>query len=600
MRRYAKRHAAHIDSQSTVIPNPAQGASETFTATFDNLSAPAGTPVTLAVIGPNLQSILGRTDANGQAIFAYPGIFTGTDLVVAAATVGSQTLVSNQAHITWTAGPHTTFLTLNLSAKSGTVGKSSTLTASLSDLSVSPAIAVSEATLKLALEGNSCTGVTDSKGNATCNLTPTTGGIATLTASFAGTSGLLPATASAGFTVIGPTATPTSLATPTPGPTPLSTPSSTPTLIPTPTQSPTATPSPTQTSTSTATPTPTPTARICVGSTPMPTVPVPTPTPLPGHPVITAIVPGTILVGSSFTIEGRNFTRGSVVNFFVATPTGAINEGPLKIDASSTATKLVVPVPDTVTLGEGFVAVVVINTDESFVGSNPGFALLQGSIAAGLPSITGINSHPLAPTSLDPDYAVDNVETTLLQGNMVTINGNGFDTGHGAAVDVFCACTGGKLPTTFLSPGNPSLKADSISFTLPATTPTGPGSIVVSNAAGGSYSAKSNAVSVPIGARINVTNVTQSGNTLTVDGTGFSTATVINFFANTSIGVQNLGGFGPGGKPNIPLTLINSTRFTFTRPAAALPGLAFVQALNPPFVPFTSSGTDPCGAFPLR
>jgi hypothetical protein len=64
--------------------------------------------------------------------------------------------------------------------------------------------------------------------------------------------------------------------------------------------------------------------------------------------------------------------------------------------------------------------------------------------------------------------------------------------------------------------------------------------------------------------------------------------------------VVNLGGFSPRGKPNIPLTLVNSTRFTLTKPAAAEAGAAFVQALNPPFVPFTSSGNDPCGAFALK
>ena len=212
------------------------------------------------------------------------------------------------------------------------------------------------------------------------------------------------------------------------------------------------------------------------------------------------------------------------------------------------ATKLTVPVPATISLGQGFVSVVVVNTDEVFVPqSNPGFALLQGSAAAGLPSITGLDGDPLAATSLDPDFAVANVETTLLQGSSVIINGNGFDTTHGVAVDVFCACpeTGGKLKTQFLNAGNAGLKPDSITFTLPPTTPTGPGSIIVSNAAGGSYSAKSNAVSVPLGARINVTKVTQSGNTITVEGTGFSTLTVINLF-NTQAGkTVNLGGLNP-------------------------------------------------------
>jgi hypothetical protein len=108
-------------------------------------------------------------------------------------------------------------------------------------------------------------------------------------------------------------------------------------------------------------------------------------------------------------------------------------------------------------------------------------------------------------------------------------------------------------------------------------------------------------VSVPIGAQIIVTSVTQSagGSTITVDGAGFSTLTVINFFNAQSGGVANLGGLGAAG-PKITLTLVNSTRFTFARPTGAVSGPAFVQALNPPFVPFTSSGTDPCAAFPLK
>ena len=255
-----------------------------------------------------------------------------------------------------------------------------------------------------------------------------------------------------------------------------------------------------------------------------------------------------VLAGASFIIKGSGFTKGSEVNFFVSTSTGSVHEATLKPAASSTTTQLTVPVPATISLGQGFVSVVVVNTDQvSFPQSNPGFALLQGSAAAGLPSITGLDGDPLAATSLDPDFAVANVETTLLQGSSVVINGNGFDTAHGVAVDVFCACpeTGGKLKTQFLNAGNPGLKPDSITFTLPPTTPTGPGSIIVSNAAGGSYSAKSNAVSVPLGARINVTKVTQSGSTVTVDGTGFSTLTVINLF-NTQAGkTVNLGGLNP-------------------------------------------------------
>ena len=387
--------------------------------------------------------------------------------------------------------------------------------------------------------------------------------------------------------------------TPKPTRTATSTPRPTPTRTPIPTVIPTHTPVPTHTPTRTPRSTPTPTPRECMATTPVPTVPVPTPTPLPGHPRITS-VQNPVLAGANFIIKGSGFTKGSEINFFVSTPTGAINQGPLKISASSTTTQLVVPVPSTIALGQGFVSVVVVNTDAGFVQSNPGFALLQGSAAAGLPSITGMDGHPLAATSLDPDFAVANVETTLLQGSSVVINGTGFDTVHGAAVDVFCACPGGKLPTTFLAHGNPNLKSNSITFMLPPTTPTGPGSIIVSNAAGGSYSAKSNAVSVPLGARITVTDEVQTGSTLTVDGTGFSTLTVINLFNAHGTTVVNLGGLKPDGTPRIPIKLINSTRFTITLPAGAVAGPAFIEALNPPFLAFTSSGNDPCGAFTLK
>jgi hypothetical protein len=108
---------------------------------------------------------------------------------------------------------------------------------------------------------------------------------------------------------------------------------------------------------------------------------------------------------------------------------------------------------------------------------------------------------------------------------------------------------------------------------------------------------------VPIGARIIVTKVTQIGSTLIVDGAGFSTFkpfTVINFFNSQKGGAVNLGGLKPNGSPKIPLTPVSSTRFTFTVPAGAVPGPSFVQALNPPFVPFTSSSNDPCGAFLLK
>jgi hypothetical protein len=318
-------------------------------------------------------------------------------------------------------------------------------------------------------------------------------------------------------------------------------------------------------------------------------------------PVISSI-PSQILVGDSFTISGSGFTAGSRVNFFVAMATGPVNFGPLKPSAQ-TSTTLTVPVPTSVPLGDGVATVVVVDTDQGPppTQSNPKTTQLFGDPAKGFPNLTAINGVPLAATSTDPSFAVDNVETVVKQGTTVTLDGNGFDTVNGVAVDLFCACPGGKIPTILLKPGNPGLSATVIKITLPPSGPsspaTGPGSFVVSNkGATGTFNSKSNAVSVPIGALITVTNVSQAGCTVTVKGTGFSSRTVINLFNKQCGGVLNLGGLNPGGTAKIKLTILSSTLFTFGAAGIAA-GPAYVQALNPPFVPFASSGTGPGGSF---
>jgi hypothetical protein len=358
----------------------------------------------------------------------------------------------------------------------------------------------------------------------------------------------------------------------------------------------------TATSTPTPVPTPTPTAAIIATHTAAPTA---TATVAAGTPVVLS-VPKTIQVGASFTISGTGFTAGSVVNFFVATATGSVNKGPLTPSARTLPTALTIDVPDTIPLGQGFVSMLVINTDKGFKVSNLASALLQGSPAKGIPTIKTINGIGLAATSGDPDFATNNVETAVAQGSRVKLGGTAFDTVNGVAIDVFCACPGGKVGPFFLNPGNPGLTSTLLSFILPAkgtpnSPPTGPGSFVVTNAgAAKAYLKKSNAVSAGIGARISVSSVSQLGSTITVIGTGFSNLTVINFFNLQGTSAVNLGGLKPGGAPKIALTIVNETKFTFTVPAAAFKSPAYVQALNPPFVPFSSSGTDPGGAFKLK
>jgi hypothetical protein len=171
-------------------------------------------------------------------------------------------------------------------------------------------------------------------------------------------------------------------------------------------------------------------------------------------------------VGGPFQIEGSSFTDGSVLNFFVATALGPFNAGPLTPNRIST-TQLSVDVPAGITLGQGFVALQVVNTDLSFKASNLAYALLQGSAAAGIPSLTAINGKGLAATSIAPDFATNNVETVVAQGGIVKLGGSGFDAVNGVAIDLFCACPGGKVGPFFLSPGDPGLSSSQLSFTLP-------------------------------------------------------------------------------------------------------------------------------------
>ena len=311
-------------------------------------------------------------------------------------------------------------------------------------------------------------------------------------------------------------------------------------------------------------------------------------------------VPSPVLVGSRFTLSGIGFSSGSMVNFFVATSSGTVNEGPLK-PASVTSSLMTVNVPASIPLGEGVVALQVVNTDQGYSSSNITTALLLGSASAGFPSLTAINGVGLAATSTNPNYAADNVETVVPLGSQVTLKGTGFDTVNGVAVDVFCAA--GKVGPFFLNPGNPALSANSIMLTLPASgpnaLPVGPASFVISNKGiDGLYSKKSNAVSVPMGRRIQVMSVTQQGKTLIVDGTGFSTLTLINFYASKGGPVVNLGGT-VNGVAAIAITLVSSTELRFAVPAGAVAGPAYVEALNPPFVPFTTTAGDPNGAFIL-
>lgn len=132
---------------------------------------------------------------------------------------------------------------------------------------------------------------------------------------------------------------------------------------------------------------------------------------------------------------------------------------------------------------------------------------------------------------------------------------------------------------------------------VPPTTPTGPDdSQVVNSPYTGNFA--SNAVSAVIGARPTIAAVSVAGSTVTVMGTGFCNLSVVNLFNLQGAAVVNLDGLN-GSTPKIPLALANDTQSTFALPAGAVAGPSFVELLNPPCIPSTSSGDDPDGAFTI-
>ncbi|MGC1678689.1 MAG: protease pro-enzyme activation domain-containing protein [Candidatus Binataceae bacterium] len=210
---------ALVLSPTAIAPNPAQGTSQTISATFHYSTVPAGTPVQFIVSGANPQTQQGLTNANQQASFTYIATHQGVDTITAAAALATTTLTSNQAVVTWGPGKDVTFVSLNPSPSTGSVNQSVNLVASLTDVSSSPAAALEGQEISFALGGSSCGGTSNASGIATCAASAGSAGTKTLSASFAGTSQYVASNAAVGFNVIAPavvTPTPTPTATPTP------------------------------------------------------------------------------------------------------------------------------------------------------------------------------------------------------------------------------------------------------------------------------------------------------------------------------------------------------------------------------------------------
>ncbi len=190
-------------SPTTVTPNPLQGTSQSFTATLHGGAAPVGTEVFFQVTGANTLLKMIPTDASGQAMFTYTAVHAGQDTVLARTTVGNSSLISNPAVLTWDAGQHVTFLSLNSTSAAGSGGQPTTVSAQLVDTSAAPETPLAGQPIQFSLGGAQCGAKTDAGGVATCQLTPPAPGLDTLTATFAGTNTLTPAMASLSFNAVG-------------------------------------------------------------------------------------------------------------------------------------------------------------------------------------------------------------------------------------------------------------------------------------------------------------------------------------------------------------------------------------------------------------
>jgi len=314
-------------------------------------------------------------------------------------------------------------------------------------------------------------------------------------------------------------------------------------------------------------------------------------------------IPGNARVGSALSLTGRGFTPGSLLKVFVATSNGVVDVmpnglAPTTVAADGTSGTWTLPwpwpasPPNDVLVGNGFASAFLVRSDLDYSVSNTQGVVLLGNpnLNPKVPSITGIGGTALSATSSQESIATANVEALITPNAQATIQGDGFVS---PVINIFsasgnCAPGGGIVPSASTS--------TTITFTVPAGCPVGPGSVQVVNATG-SFLA-SNAVSIPIGELVTVSGVEVNGATVTVNGTGFNSLTVINLFGSNGSTVINAGGLN-GSNPNIPLTIVDSHQFTFTRPGSLVAGSAFLQAINPPFIPFTNSGTGASGSFVL-
>jgi hypothetical protein len=326
-------------------------------------------------------------------------------------------------------------------------------------------------------------------------------------------------------------------------------------------------------------------------------------------PALDPVQGGLITVGATKTLTGANFTAGTRIKLFVnlGSSIDDISGANGFTPTAFTFNTLTWEIPATVPLGQGFGSIFVVNTDQGFTQSNTQYALLYGDPPDNLPTITSIAGTPLS-TTLDPGVPVAHTDVVVAALATVAIRGTGF---NDPGINLFAATDAGADPAPTATPcavANygpffPGGSSASVQIDLTQSpvgpVPAGPANFQAVNSPY-TGNVQSNSVSAVMGARPTISSVALNGSEVQVFGTGFSCLSVINLF-NLQGGstVVNLGGLTGGGQRVIPLQFISASELRFLRPGGAQAGPAFVEVLNPPFIPFSSSGNDPDGAFTL-
>ena len=113
--------------------------------------------------------------------------------------------------------------------------------------------------------------------------------------------------------------------------------------------------------------------------------------------------------------------------------------------SSKSSTQLIVAIPSTVTLGEGFAEVQVVNTDQGFKVSNSVPALLQGAARRRNSDIDRDQRHRTGRNQQQSELRGQQRRDRHQAGRLGDTGRQRFRRNHGVAVNVFCACTGGKV-----------------------------------------------------------------------------------------------------------------------------------------------------------